>query len=166
MKKLSAIKKRKKSVHHCNEKVLSDIAEHTYTRSHYPDLPKSCYFVKWRAQPRPTLSSIMFLFILKIHIFHFLEQIDLWTEKASGCTCPHDLLDTQSCACCVSNGCQCGHSNPQRCAQCGLEQYCDNSKLFSTYDLTIYLYLNMANRNMVLKKYSMILQSSLKYWYN
>ena len=43
------------------------------------------------------------------------------------------MLDTESCACCVSNGCQCGHSNPQRCAQCGLEQYCDNSKLFLNY---------------------------------
>ena len=33
----------------CNivsKKVLSDINEHTYTRSHYPDLPKSCYSVK------------------------------------------------------------------------------------------------------------------------
>lgn len=53
------------------------------------------------------------------------DQVDLWTQRSSGCTCPYDVLD-HSCACCVSNGCQCGASSPQRCGQCGLEQFCDD----------------------------------------
>ena len=57
----------------------------------------------------------------------FTDLLDLWTQKASGCTCPDDVLDN-SCPCCVSNGCQCSGLKSQRCGQCGLEQYCDQSK--------------------------------------
>ena len=133
MKKVICDKNRENQCNIVTKKVLSDIIEQTYTRSHYPDLPES--FLLLKMCPVQAYHSIITLFIppKNIHFSIFSEQIDLWTEKASGCTCPHDLLDTQSCACCVSNGCQCGHSNPQRCAQCGLEQYCDNSKLFLNY---------------------------------
>ena len=62
-----------------------------------------------------------------LYSFILSDQLDLWTQRASGCTCPDDVLD-HTCACCVSNGCQCAGLKPQRCGQCGLEQYCDDSK--------------------------------------
>ena len=64
---------------------------------------------------------------IKILPYLLSDQLDLWTQRASGCTCPDDVLD-HTCACCVSNGCQCAGLKPQRCGQCGLEQYCDDSK--------------------------------------
>ena len=63
----------------------------------------------------------------------FTDLLDLWTQKASGCTCPDDVLDN-SCPCCVSNGCQCTGLKSQRCGQCGLEQYCDESKYIASND--------------------------------
>ncbi|XP_039276510.1 uncharacterized protein LOC111054673 isoform X1 [Nilaparvata lugens] len=52
------------------------------------------------------------------------SQIDLWTQKASGCPCSY-APDKNDCACCVQDGgCHCGEDSPHRCAQCGLTQYC------------------------------------------
>ncbi|XP_045481783.1 uncharacterized protein LOC123685937 isoform X1 [Harmonia axyridis] len=54
------------------------------------------------------------------------NQIDLWTQKAEGCQCPWDK-NSYECACCVEDGgCPCGKRFPNRCAQCGLEFYCDH----------------------------------------
>ncbi|XP_050539995.1 uncharacterized protein LOC126904792 isoform X2 [Daktulosphaira vitifoliae] len=54
------------------------------------------------------------------------SQVDLWTQNAQGCRCNHDLT-REDCACCVPRGgCQCGIVAPNRCAQCGLEQYCSS----------------------------------------
>lgn len=88
----------------------------------------------------------------------FPGQVDLWTRKPSGCPCewennayssnsgvtnashidanavnasshsPHHAPASTNCACCVKGGCQCGSSQPARCGQCGLEQYCINSE--------------------------------------
>lgn len=86
----------------------------------------------------------------------FSGQVDLWTRKPSGCACEweniaHSISVTNAshidanavnasshhtpatstshnCACCVKGGCQCGSNSPARCGQCGLEQYCVNSK--------------------------------------
>ena len=83
-------------------------------------------------------------------------QVDLWTRKSVGCACSwkdnehdhakdkHETSDKNltvhnghhkhnghqlNCACCVKGGCQCGEQAPNRCAQCGLENHCLNSKL-------------------------------------
>ncbi|CAG9791199.1 unnamed protein product [Diatraea saccharalis] len=69
------------------------------------------------------------------------SQVDLWTQSSTGCACPGGI--GEDCACCVRDGaCPCGDIAPARCAQCGLEQYCANSKyklmtLF-TRDIVIY----------------------------
>lgn len=82
-------------------------------------------------------------------------QVDLWTRKSVGCACSwkdnehdhakdkHEASDKNltmhnghhkhnghqlNCACCVKGGCQCGEHAPNRCAQCGLENHCLNSK--------------------------------------
>lgn len=55
-------------------------------------------------------------------------QVDLWTRTSSGCPCASNRTSPgESCSCCVRGGCQC-EDNPTRCAQCGLESYCTNSK--------------------------------------
>ncbi|KAL4720025.1 hypothetical protein ACJJTC_011160 [Scirpophaga incertulas] len=55
------------------------------------------------------------------------NQVDLWTQSSSGCACPGGI--GEDCACCARDGaCPCGDVAPTRCAQCGLEQYCANSK--------------------------------------
>lgn len=87
-----------------------------------------------------------------LSLFINTGQVDLWTRKSNGCPCswatPDKTIMTdlnnnnndgggggvnsnsldQSCACCVTGGCQCGENSPARCGQCGLEQYCINSK--------------------------------------
>ncbi|XP_028041403.1 uncharacterized protein LOC114251372 [Bombyx mandarina] len=56
------------------------------------------------------------------------SQVDLWTQSSSGCACPGE--GGEECACCVRDGaCPCGDIAPARCSQCGLEQYCANSKI-------------------------------------
>lgn len=69
----------------------------------------------------------------------------MWTKTSSGCACSSQDHHLQSqmgvaggskgnkgmktCACCAHAGaCQCGIKVPYRCAQCGLEQQCDQSK--------------------------------------
>lgn len=64
------------------------------------------------------------------------SQVDLWTRQSTGCPCSWRSTDgiadsggaATSCACCVKGGCQCGEASPQRCGQCGLEQFCVNSE--------------------------------------
>lgn len=74
----------------------------------------------------------LFLLFLRELIF-FTGQVDLWTQKASGCPCSYDSTKKDSCACCVQDGgCHCGEDSPHRCSQCGLQQYCTASK-YSKY---------------------------------
>lgn len=67
----------------------------------------------------------------------------MWTKTSSGCACSSQDHHQQSgqvkggnkniktCACCAHAGaCQCGVKVPYRCAQCGLEQQCDQSKSY------------------------------------
>lgn len=79
------------------------------------------------------------------------SQVDLWTRQSTGCPCSwkpstsksgstDDGGDHTNCACCVKGGCQCGEASPQRCGQCGLEQFCVNSEFFFTFTY-IYIYL-------------------------
>ncbi|EFX74381.1 hypothetical protein DAPPUDRAFT_251905 [Daphnia pulex] len=71
------------------------------------------------------------------------SEVDMWTKTSSGCACSSQDHHMQSqgakgganknnmktCACCAHAGaCQCGPKVPYRCAQCGLEQQCDQSK--------------------------------------
>ncbi|XP_046649541.1 uncharacterized protein LOC124340849 [Daphnia pulicaria] len=67
------------------------------------------------------------------------SEVDMWTKTSSGCACSSQDHHMQSqgakgganknmktCACCAHAGaCQCGPKVPYRCAQCGLEQQCD-----------------------------------------
>ncbi len=85
-------------------------------------------------------------------MFCIIGKIDLWTRNSSGCRCNqikqmNNLEDeddnytnlfhsnntnddsTNKCACCGKGGCQCGPNLITRCGQCGLENYCTNSKL-------------------------------------
>jgi hypothetical protein len=73
-----------------------------------------------------------------------IGEVDMWTKTSSGCACSSQDHHIQSqgsakggggnknlktCACCAHAGaCQCGPKVPYRCAQCGLEQQCDQSK--------------------------------------
>ncbi|KAJ8678959.1 hypothetical protein QAD02_014746, partial [Eretmocerus hayati] len=70
-------------------------------------------------------------------------QIDLWTQTQTGCPCSFNSSSKTGCACCVpSGGCGCGPAMPNRCTQCGLENYCanmcnitlDSRELFSKSD--------------------------------
>ncbi|XP_042873500.1 uncharacterized protein LOC122254082 [Penaeus japonicus] len=58
------------------------------------------------------------------------EQVDLWTVSGSGCACSTpegERGGSLDCACCVNRvACPCGAANPHRCAQCGLQQHCNN----------------------------------------
>ncbi|XP_075214923.1 uncharacterized protein LOC142320833 [Lycorma delicatula] len=71
------------------------------------------------------------------------SQVDLWTQKASGCPCPYDSTQKESCACCVQDGgCHCGEDSPHRCSQCGLQQYCTASTVITNFFI---LYLELTN---------------------
>lgn len=74
-------------------------------------------------------------FLLLLLLLSLTGQVDLWTRTSSGCPCASNKTlagrssnSGESCSCCVRGGCQC-EDNPLRCAQCGLESYCTNSKL-------------------------------------
>ncbi|CAH0394090.1 unnamed protein product [Bemisia tabaci] len=54
-----------------------------------------------------------------------LGIVDLWTSKSTGCACPYNKTGND-CACCTDGGCHCGLAAPNRCAQCGIQQYCTN----------------------------------------
>lgn len=78
-------------------------------------------------------------------------QVDLWTRKATGCSCSWEnnvgrsntsddgttssVQASQHCACCVKGGCQCGADSPARCGQCGLEQFCVNSECQIAFEI-------------------------------
>ena len=79
-----------------------------------------------------------FLFFLS---FLLIGEVDMWTKTSSGCACssttnattptgstPKNNKNNKACACCNQGACQCGQKTPYRCAQCGLEQHCDQSK--------------------------------------
>ena len=104
-----------------------------------PDLNRLKVLIKYLLDLFFMLSLSMFLLIP--------DQLDLWTQSSSGCTCPNDVLD-HSCACCVSNACLCGGTDqPQRCGQCGLEQYCDDSK----WNLLFIAQLSVSPTNVLLQ---------------
>uniref|UniRef100_A0A0K2UVN9 Putative LOC100871724 [Apis florea] n=1 Tax=Lepeophtheirus salmonis TaxID=72036 RepID=A0A0K2UVN9_LEPSM len=60
-------------------------------------------------------------------------QVDTWTKSLSGCPCKNGTQSDKDgdCACCMedSGGCQCGIGVTNRCGQCGLEEFCDNTQV-------------------------------------
>ena len=104
-------------------------------------------------------SHLLFTILVSIIYLNFVEnqlawspiqidsesQIDLWTRKSSGCPCTWQDGSTNNtsheCACCVKGGCQCPDI-PARCQQCGLENFCSNSK-YTIRHLFLYIYIYM-----------------------
>lgn len=103
--------------------------------------------LNWHGHPfksTPKVREHLNIEVKKNHVYHFLlsGQVDLWTRTSIGCPCSWknngiagggsangtETAEQHICACCNKGGCQCGSDSPNRCGQCGLEQFCVNSK--------------------------------------